>query len=92
MVTTRIPKGKRNPAGALGYPFRAVVNYKTFTYNWCKTEQIPGEMLVLAPEDVTLLPAACRGPRPARERNPRRAANRQARMGSTRTERVTWPR
>ena len=50
MVTNAIPKGEANPAGALGYPFRAVVDYRTFTYNWCKTEQIPGEMMVLASE------------------------------------------
>lgn len=63
MVTNKIPKGSANPEGAIGYPFRAVVNYKTFEYDWCKTELIPGEMLVLAPEDVTLLPPACRGPK-----------------------------
>ena len=63
MITSRIPMGERNPAGALGYPFRAVVNYKTFEYAWCKTEMIPGEMLVLAPKDVTLLPKACQGPK-----------------------------
>jgi hypothetical protein len=63
MVTAYIPHGKRNISGAIGYPFRAVVDYKTFTYSWCKTEQIPGELLILAPKDVTLLPPACRGPR-----------------------------
>ncbi len=63
MVTNAIPKGERNPAGALGYPFRAVVDYRTFTYNWCKTEQIPGELMVLAPKDVTLLPPECQGPK-----------------------------
>jgi hypothetical protein len=63
MVTSRIPKGKANPEGAIGYPFRAVVHYDTFTYDYCKTELIPGEMLVLAPEDVTLLPKACQGPK-----------------------------
>ena len=63
MITSRIPMGKDNPAGALGYPFRAVVNYKTFEYDYCKTELIPGEMLVLAPEDVTLLPKQCQGPK-----------------------------
>ncbi len=62
MVTNAIPKGQANPAGAIGYPFRAVVDFKTFTYNFCKTEQVPGEMLVLAPKDVTLLPAACQKP------------------------------
>ena len=63
MITNVIPQGERNPNGALGYPFRAVVDYQKFTYSWCKTEQVPGEMMVLAPKDVTLLPAACRGPK-----------------------------
>jgi len=39
-----------NVPGALGYPFRAVVDYGDYTYTWCKTEQVPGEMLVLAPD------------------------------------------
>jgi hypothetical protein len=63
VVTTRIEAGEANPAGVIGYPFRAVVNYKDFTYDWCKTEQIPGEMLILLPKDVTLLPPACQGPK-----------------------------
>jgi hypothetical protein len=63
VVSTHIKKTSRTTPGVIGYPFRAVVDYKTFTYNFCKTEQVPGEMLVLAPKDVTLLPPACRGPR-----------------------------
>jgi hypothetical protein len=62
LTTHAIPAGKRNVPGAIGYPFRAVVNFKTFTYNWCKTENIPGELMILAPKDVTLLPAACQKP------------------------------
>jgi type II secretory pathway pseudopilin PulG len=53
----------RTASAEIGYPFRTVVDYKTFTYTWCKTEQVPGEMLVLSPKDVTLLPPACRGPK-----------------------------
>jgi hypothetical protein len=63
MITSKIPMGKNNPSGALGYPFRAVLHYDTFTYDYCKTELIPGEMLVLAPKDVTLLPKECQGPK-----------------------------
>ena len=62
LETHAIPKGVKNVPGAIGYPFRAVVNFKTFTYNWCKTENIPGEMMVQNPKDVTLLPAACQKP------------------------------
>jgi type II secretory pathway pseudopilin PulG len=63
LPTSEISRTARTASGAIGYPFRTVVNYKTFTYTWCKTEQVPGEMLVLSPKDVTLLPAACRGPK-----------------------------
>src|SRR3954470_8133015 len=63
MITSLIPRGKSNPAGAMGYPFRAVVDYETFTYNWCKMEQVPGEMMVLAPKEVTLLPPECQAPK-----------------------------
>jgi hypothetical protein len=63
IVTTEIKATERNPRGALGYPFRAVVDYGDYTYTWCKAEQVPGEMLVLLPNKVVLLPPECRGPK-----------------------------
>jgi hypothetical protein len=60
--TSPINSGKRNMAGALGYPFRAVVHFDTFTYAWCKAELVPGEKLVVSPESAPLLPPACRPP------------------------------
>src|SRR5262249_32957323 len=41
--TGRIKATKGNSAGVIGYPFRAIVDYRTFNYTWCKTEQFPGE-------------------------------------------------
>ncbi|MDA0183371.1 hypothetical protein OJ997_23880 [Solirubrobacter phytolaccae] len=61
--TTPISSGKRNMAGALGYPFRAVVHFDTYTYAWCKAELVPGEKLVVSPESAPLLPPACRPPK-----------------------------
>lgn len=61
--TTPIASGKRNMAGALGYPFRSVVHFDTFTYVWCKAELVPGEKLVVSPESAPLLPPACRPPK-----------------------------
>jgi hypothetical protein len=29
---------------------------------WCKTEQIPGEMMIPNPNDVVGLPKVCQGP------------------------------
>lgn len=60
--TTPIAQSSKNMAGALGYPFRAVVHFDTFTYAWCKAELVPGEKLVVSPESAPLLPPACRPP------------------------------
>jgi hypothetical protein len=60
-VVRKVPKVKTNVAGSIGYPFRAVVNYSTFTYAFCRTEQFPGEQLIPDPRTVVQLPAACRG-------------------------------
>jgi hypothetical protein len=59
-VVRKVPKVKTNVAGSIGYPFRAVVNYSTFTYTFCRTEQFPGEQLIPDPRTVVQLPAACR--------------------------------
>ena len=61
-VVRKVPKVKTNLAGSIGYPFRAVVDFKTFEYTFCRTEQIPGEQLVPDPRTVVQLPAACQGP------------------------------
>jgi len=58
-VVRKVPKVKTNVAGSIGYPFRAVVNYSTFTYAFCRTEQFPGEQLIPDPRTVVQLPAAC---------------------------------
>jgi hypothetical protein len=60
-VVRKVPKVETNVAGSIGYPFRAVVNYSTFTYAFCRTEQFPGEQLIPDPRTVVQLPAACRG-------------------------------
>jgi hypothetical protein len=59
-VTQRISSSSRNGAGTIGYPFRAVVDFGSFTYAWCKTEQFPGEKLIPDPRTVVQLPADCR--------------------------------
>jgi hypothetical protein len=60
-VVRDVPKVKTNAAGSIGYPFRAVLNYKDFTYAFCRTEQFPGEQLIPDPATVVELPAPCRG-------------------------------
>jgi hypothetical protein len=57
-VTHFIPNGADR--GALGYPFRLVVDYARFSYVWCKSTPVPGEQVIPDPKTVVLLPRACR--------------------------------
>ena len=58
-VVRRVPKVKTNLAGSIGYPFRAKLNFATFTYAFCRTEQVPGEQLIPDLRTIVRLPAAC---------------------------------
>ena len=49
-----------NVSGQLGYPFRAVVDFKAFSFVWCKTNPVPGERVVPDPRAVVQLPRVCR--------------------------------
>jgi hypothetical protein len=62
VIARHIQKTSRTAAGAIGYPFRAVVDYRHFTYAWCKVEGIPGEMMIPDPHKLVELPAACQVP------------------------------
>jgi hypothetical protein len=57
-VTRFIPNGADR--GALGYPFRLVVDYARFAYVWCKSTPVPGEQVIPDPKSVVLLPRECR--------------------------------
>jgi hypothetical protein len=57
-VTRFIPNGADR--GALGYPFRLVVNYARFDYAWCKSTPVPGEQVIPDPRSVVRLPRECR--------------------------------
>jgi hypothetical protein len=61
-VTSDIRATEAHRAGALGHPFRAVVDYRRFTFTWCKTNPPPGERAVPDPRQVPELPRACRIP------------------------------
>ncbi len=61
-VSRTIQSTARTAAGTIGYPFRAVVDFRKYSYTWCKTEQFPGEKLIPDPRLVVQLPAACRTP------------------------------
>lgn len=52
---TRVSRG-----GALGTPFRAVVDFRRGTYVFCKTNPSPGEGAIPDPRRVPELPRPCR--------------------------------
>jgi len=58
--TSPVSTSKSKLLSGIGYPFRAVVHYDTFTYAWCMTEPVPSDNLIKG-EDATAtqLPAPC---------------------------------
>jgi hypothetical protein len=60
-VVRAITPSGASGSGSIGYPFRAVVDYRTFSFVWCKTNPVPGELEVPDPRTVIELPPACRG-------------------------------
>jgi hypothetical protein len=61
-ITRVIGSTATNPRGAIGYPFRAVVDFERGRLTWCKTNPAPGERAVPDPRRVAPLPRACRLP------------------------------
>ena len=55
-----VPQTETNIGGQVGYPFRAVLDFKRFAAAWCKTDPVPGERVVPDPRTVLELPKACR--------------------------------
>ena len=59
-ITGKIAAGEHNVAGALGYPFRLKVDFRRFSYVWCKQTPLPGEQVIPDPRTVVPLPKICR--------------------------------
>lgn len=59
-VARVVPRSETSSGGAIGYPYRAALDYRDFTYAFCRVEQFPGEKLVPDPSKVVQIPAACR--------------------------------
>jgi type II secretory pathway pseudopilin PulG len=49
----------KDDAGAFGYPFRLKVDFKRFSYVWCRENPPPGERAMLDPRKVVGLPRVC---------------------------------
>ncbi len=62
-VAKRFKGTKNTRSGATGYPFRVVVDFRDYTYTWCRVEQIPGELMIQDPTQTIHLPEECQGPR-----------------------------
>jgi hypothetical protein len=59
-VTADTPRGERNDPSVIGYPYRALVNFETGRYSFCKIAGRPGEG-ALSRELPVRVPAACGG-------------------------------
>ena len=55
-----VPETESNISGRIGYAFRAVLDFERFGVTWCKSNPVPGELLVPDPRQVIELPEACR--------------------------------
>lgn len=60
-ATTRIRPTELNPAGAIGHPYLARVDFGSFRYAFCKVSPPPGEKAVPRP-DAPEVPDACSAP------------------------------
>ena len=62
-VTVREIEGaaeQEGARGALGIPYRAVLDFEAGRYAFCKVNPVPGETAVPDPDAVVALPAGCR--------------------------------
>lgn len=81
VLLREIPATETNQAGRLGYPFRAVLDFRAFRVTWCKTNPIPSEQVIPDPRDQIAFPRACRRP-PARQSH-RQESGKAGRMASS---------
>lgn len=49
-----------NVPGQVGYPFRAVLDFRAFSLAWCRTNPVPGEKVIPDPRFLVALPRVCR--------------------------------
>jgi hypothetical protein len=58
-VTSDLPSVESSPQGVLGHPFRAVVDYSTGRFTWCKLSGRPGEGSLTREGLAVRIPRAC---------------------------------
>jgi hypothetical protein len=58
-ITSELPSIEGSPQGVLGHPFRAVVDYSTGRFTWCKVSGRPAEGSLTKEGLEVTLPRAC---------------------------------
>jgi hypothetical protein len=58
-VTSVLPEDEDLPQGVIGHPFRAVVEYSTGRYTWCKISGRAGEGGLSAKDPAVTIPRVC---------------------------------
>jgi hypothetical protein len=58
-ITSELPSGEDLPQGVVGHPFRAVVDYSTGRYSWCKVSGRAGAGAFDQRDLALRLPRAC---------------------------------
>jgi len=58
-VTSDLPSIEGSPQGVLGHPFRAVADYSTGRFTWCKVSGRPGEGGLTRESLAVTIPRAC---------------------------------
>ena len=58
-VTSDLPSGESLPGGVIGHPFRAVADFSTGRFTWCKVSPRPGEGSLSRKDLIVRIPRAC---------------------------------
>jgi hypothetical protein len=58
-VTSDLPSGEDLPGGVIGHPFRAVADFSTGRFTWCKVGGRPGEGSLSRRDLIVRIPRAC---------------------------------
>jgi hypothetical protein len=58
-VTSDLPSGDSHPGGVIGHPFRAVADFSSGRFTWCKVSGRPGEGGISRRDLIVRIPRAC---------------------------------
>ena len=58
-ITSELPSDENLPQGVIGHPFRAVADYGSGRFTWCKVSGRPGEGGLSQNDPAVRLPREC---------------------------------